>query len=83
MASSFSRWVAGLRLLASGLGLGSGGLAGLVLMRDETDRPFRWIGRDHQLAQGLKHLLELGTGVAAEGVMRHGQRFGLVLQLDG
>ena len=49
-------------------------------MRHKPDGPFRRIGWRHQLAQRIKHLLELRPRIAAKGVVRHGQRFRLVLQ---
>ncbi len=38
-------------------------------MRDEADGPLGRIGRRHEFAQGVEHLLQLGAGVAAEGVV--------------
>lgn len=78
MASFFSRRRAAcLRVLIPLDGLG----CLLILMRDEPDRPLGQFRQRHQLAQRIKHLLELGAGVAAKGVMLHRQQFGLVLQL--
>ena len=55
-------------------------LALLVLMRDEADGPLGRLGRRHQLAQRVEHLLELVARVAAEGVVVLGQRLGLVFE---
>ena len=56
-------------------------LLALVLGADEPDRPLGRIGRRHEFAQGVEDLSELVAGVAAEGVVVLGQRFGLVFQL--
>ena len=56
-------------------------LAAFVLGRDEPNRPLGQIGRRHQLAQRLEDLLEVIARVAAEGVVVHGQRLGLVFKL--
>ena len=53
----------------SALGLG---LLALVFRRDESDRPLGRIGRRHEFAQRIEDLLELGSCVAAEGVVVHG-----------
>ena len=46
-------------------------------MRDESDRPFRWLrwlSRCGQFTQRLKNLPKLIARIAAKGVVRHGQR---------
>ena len=48
------------------------------MLHKPAERP----GRRHRLAQRIEHLLELVTGVAAEGVVAHCQRLGLALQLS-
>ena len=52
----------------------------LVLGVDEPDRPLGRIGRRHEFAQGVEDLLQLIARVAAEGVVAHGQRLGLVFE---
>lgn len=53
----------------------------LVFGRDEPDRPLGWLGWCHQFAQRIEHLLELGTGVEAERVVRQRDALGLLFQL--
>lgn len=47
----------------------------------KPNRPLRRLGRRHQFAQRIEDLLELGSCVAAEGVVLHGQRIGLHFKL--
>lgn len=53
---------------------------GLVLGGHKPDRPYRGIGRCHQLGPRIKHLLELGAGIAVKGIMLNYQKSCLVLQ---
>lgn len=41
----------------------------------------RWLGWRHKVSQRIKHLLELISGVATEGIVLKGESLGLLLQL--
>ena len=53
-----------------------------VLRRHKTNRPLERIGRRHEFAQRIEDFSELVAGIAAEGVVAHGQRRGGLLQLS-
>ena len=50
--------------------LGAGGLVLLVLVRHKADRPFRWLGRRHQLAPGSSPVRTFGNCFALSHQMR-------------